>query len=127
MNRYPFHVDPRHQGSENELAVQVAFRAKMRDAAPQVELVGIPNAGKRTAWEKRQRGKEGMVKGFPDMLAMFNGQTCGLEFKSGSGSLSPEQIDCLNRLASKGFSVGVFRSADTALKWLRGNMPGAFA
>lgn len=123
---YPFHVDARHKGEADELAIQVDFRRKMRTAAPQVELVGIPNAGRRTAWEKKQRAKEGLVKGFPDMLAMFDGRTLGLEFKAGQGSVSTDQIDCLNRLASKGFAVGVFRSADTAIDWLRANLPHAF-
>lgn len=126
-DRLPFHVDRRDASNDNdEASIQALFRSRMRNLAPQVFLVAVPNAGKRTAWERRQRSREGMVPGFPDMLAMFDGRTAALEFKSGTGSLSNVQIDTLNRLASQDFPVGVFRSADTAVEWLRGHWPNAF-
>jgi hypothetical protein len=125
---YVFHIDPRNaQGEANETLVQTRFRAQMRKTAPRVMLVAIPNAGKRTAWEARQRSNEGMVPGFPDMLAFFDGRTAGLEFKSGTGTLSDKQIETLNRLVSLDIPVGVFRSAETAVEWLKGHWPHAFA
>lgn len=124
---YPFHIDPRDsKGAKNEISVQVAYRNKMRIAAPKVMLVAIPNAGKRSAWEARERAREGMVRGFPDMLAMYGGRTIGLEFKSGTGRLSDHQHETLNRLHRLGFQVGVFRSAETALQWTRERFPDAF-
>lgn len=126
-DRLPFHVDKRDAANDSdEAAIQVAFRRKMKTLAPKVILVAVPNAGRRTAWEKRQRAKEGLVPGFPDMLAMFDGRTAAIEFKSGIGSLSNVQIDTLNRLAAQDFPVGVFRSADTAVDWLSGHWPNAF-
>ena len=126
-DRLPFHVDPRNaKDDRDEGSIQALFRRRMKMVAPQVILVAVPNAGKRTAWEKRQRAREGLVPGFPDMLAMFDGRTAALEFKSGIGSLSDQQIDTLNRLAAQDFPVGVFRSPDTAIEWLEGHWPNAF-
>ena len=124
---YVFHIDPRNaQGPKDELGAQVAFRVKMAAQAPKALLVGIPNAGKRTAYETRQRSKEGLVRGFPDMLVMFGGRTLGLEFKSGTGQPSDVQIETLNKLHRLGFPVGIFRSAETALDWTRQHIPDAF-
>lgn len=125
-SQFVFHVDPRNKDTRDELAIQVAFRRAIIMTAPEVMLVGVPNAGKRSQWESRQRSKEGMVPGFPDLIALHRGMACFLEFKTGSGSLSDNQIDTLNALARQGFPVGVFRSELTALSWLRGNMPSAF-
>jgi hypothetical protein len=125
---YVFHIDPRNaQGPKDELGEQVRYRAQMARLAPKVLLAGIPNAGKRSAWESRQRAKEGLVPGFPDMLALFDGRALGLEFKSGTGQPSDNQIETLNRLHRLGFPVGIFRSAETALDWTRQQIPEAFA
>lgn len=126
-DRLPFHVDPRNaKETRDEASIQALFRTRLKTLAPQVILVAVPNAGKRTAWERRQRAREGLVPGFPDMLAMFDGRTAALEFKSGTGSLSNVQIDTLNRLCAQDFPVGVFRSVDTAIEWLEGHWPNAF-
>ena len=125
--RLPFHVDKRNaKDTRDEATIQARFRGRMKIVAPQVFLVAVPNAGKRTAWERRARAREGLVPGFPDMLAMFDGRTAALEFKSGTGSLSDQQIDTLNKLAAQDFPVGVFRSEDTAVEWLENHWPNAF-
>jgi hypothetical protein len=123
---FPFHVDPTHKGETDEIGIQVLFRNRMRVLAPTVMLVGIPNAGRRTAWEGRQRGREGMVPGFPDIMALHDGRAAFLEFKKGSGSLQANQVDVLNRLVRLDFAVGVFRDADSAVEWLQGHWPTAF-
>jgi hypothetical protein len=124
---YAFHIDPRNaKGAKTEAEVQSGFRSQMRLAAPRVLLVAVPNAGRRTAWEARQRTNEGMVAGFPDMLAFFDGRAAALEFKSGTGSIKERQIETLNRLVSLDIPVGVFRAADTAVTWLQGHWPHAF-
>lgn len=124
---YPFHVDPRNAAQEaDEMAIQVAFRRKVRLDAPGIKLVAIPNAGRRSAWEQIKRAKEGLTAGFPDMQALHGGRIAFLEFKSGTGALSTAQIDQMNWLVRNGFTVGVFRSADTAVDWLRVQMPDAF-
>ena len=127
VERFAFHVDPRNAADDrDELAIQTLFRNRMRMLAPQVMLVAVPNAGKRTAWERRQRAKEGMVAGFPDLIALHDGRTAFLEFKRGDGSLSTVQVETLNRLVRLGFTVGVFRQADTAVSWLQDLWPLAF-
>ena len=115
-----FHIDPPAiADTGDELSIQIKFRNRMHTLAPKVMLVAVPNAGKRSAWEGRTRKREGMVKGFPDMMALHDGQSYFLEFKAGKGRLSDDQMDCLNRLVRLDFPVGVFRSADTAVDWLR--------
>jgi len=127
VERFAFHVDPRNaQDDRDELAIQTLFRNRMRMLAPAVMLVAVPNAGKRTAWERRQRAKEGMVAGFPDLIALHDGRTALLEFKRGDGALSTVQIETLNRLVRLGFPVAVFRQADTAVEWLQSLWPHAF-
>ena len=124
---YPFHIDPRDtQGATDELTTQVQFRKIMRAVAPEVMLVAVPNAGKRSRWEAMQRGREGMVAGFPDLMALHQGRTALMEFKSGTGTLQDNQIDVLNKLVRQDFPVGVFRSADSAVAWLQGHWPHAF-
>ena len=123
----PYHTDPRNnQCDKQEVAIQASFRSKMRMDAPHIMLVGIPNSGKRTAWEARERSKEGMVPGFPDMLAFHDGRVAALEFKTGKGSLSDKQKDTLNRLVRQRIPVGVFRSPETAYEWLSNLWPSAF-
>ena len=123
---HPYHIDPRHSDTKDELSVQVAFRNQMRTQAPAVILAGIPNAGKRSRWEAVQRSKEGLVKGFPDMIAFHEGRVACLEFKSGKGQPSDAQIECLNRLHRQKIPVGIFRKAETAVEWLQGQWPDAF-
>ncbi len=120
MPRYPFHVDPREVASEgSELSIQTRFRNKMRTQAPTVMLVAIPNAGRRSSYETLVRSREGMVSGFPDLMALWDGRAAFLEFKNAGGTISAQQIDCLNRLVRQNFVVGVFRSPETAIEWLR--------
>lgn len=126
-DRLPFHVDKRDPSNDqSEASIQARFRGRMKILAPEIILFAVPNAGKRTAWERRERGREGMLPGFPDMGALYDQRAAFLEFKSGTGSLSNVQIDTLNRLAAQDFPVGVFRSADTAVEWLQGHWPHAF-
>jgi len=125
---YPYHIDSRDKdGAKDELSVQVTFRNQMRIKAPTIILAGVPNAGKRSAWEARQRSKEGLLKGFPDMIAFHGGRVACLEFKSGTGYPSDAQKECLNRLHRQDIPVGIFRSAETAIAWLRERWPDAFS
>ena len=120
MSRYPFHVDGRDVAIEGtELEIQAGFRNKMRHKAPEVMLVAVPNAGRRTSYEALTRHREGMVSGFPDLIALWDGKVAFLEFKNRTGQISDSQIACLNRLVRHNFAVGVFRSPDTAVDWLR--------
>lgn len=118
--RPPYHVDmPRDAAPGSEATIQATFRALVRQTMPAVKLVAIPNAGKRSLWEGRQRKTEGLVKGFPDMMALWGGKAVFLEFKSKTGCLKDEQKACLLDLTERGFPCGVFRSPDSALAWLK--------
>lgn len=109
------------------MSIQVRLRSRMRILAPTVRLVATPNAGKRTAWAAIKAKNEGMSAGFPDLNALWH---CGrgemaepgiafLELKDRNGALKQEQVDWLNWLHLAGFPCGCFRSADTAIEFLR--------
>lgn len=122
-----YHIDPRHNGSLSEATIQRRFLDVMAMVAPKVLLVGIPNAGRRSRWEGQQRKREGMVAGFPDVLAFFDGGVMAIEFKSGKGSLSKEQKATLDRLVGLGIQVAVFRDETNAIEFVRRRWPYAFS
>lgn len=115
-----FHVDPKEVADEgDELSIQSRFRSRMKMQAPKCRVVATPNGGKRTAWERGKAMREGLSPGFPDVNVYWPGDLAILEFKDRNGKLSDVQTDWLNWLAQAGFKVGVFRSADTAMVFLR--------
>lgn len=125
-SRFLFHVDPPSVAdSGDEIGIQTRLRSRMKILAPTVRLVAIPNAGKRTAWAAMQAKREGLAKGFVDLQALWEPQAQNergiafLEIKDRKGSLTPEQITWLNWLHQAGFPCGCFRSADTAVAFLR--------
>lgn len=119
-DRFVFHVDPRNAAcTKSELQIQIAFRNQMKKLAPDVMIVAIPNEGKRSKWEAIKRGREGLYPGFPDIMVLYDGKCRFIEFKAGTGALSDNQIDCFNALVARNHTIGVFRSADTAIEWLR--------
>lgn len=125
---YLFHVDPRNVADDgDEVTIQRRFINRMKSQAPAVRCVATPNGGNRSAWEKMHAKREGMVKGFPDLNCYWSAGLDAsaipgiaiLEFKTATGQLSDEQIANLNWLHRHGFPCGVFRSADTAMEFLR--------
>lgn len=115
-----FHVDTRSVADEgDELSIQSRFRSRMNMLAPKCRVVAIPNGGRRTAWEGMKARREGLAKGYPDVNVMWPGGMCVIEFKDANGKLSDEQADWLNWLTNAGFKVGVFRSAATAIDFVR--------
>lgn len=120
MTGYLFHVDPPSTAdSGTEIEIQSRLRSRIKHLAPEVRLVAIPNAGKRTAWAAMNAKREGLAKGFPDLLALWEGGQAFLEIKARSGSLDTEQIAWLNWLHQAGFPCGVFRSVDSCIGFLR--------
>lgn len=105
----------------SELGLVTLFRSRCRILCPGVSLVAIPNAAKRTVWAAGQAKREGMATGFPDMMALAPGKIAFLEFKAEKGRLSEAQSEWLDRLHEMGFPCGVFRDADEAVEFLRGN------
>jgi hypothetical protein len=113
-----FFVEPRDKQSATELQRQQTFLAMLKRCAPSVFAMAMPNAGKRSDWERVQRWKEGAVKGAPDLVCCWNYGTAWLEFKSGTGALSSAQKDLLNRLHAIGHRVAMVRRPETALRLL---------
>lgn len=98
-----------------------AFRKRLYYTAPQVKLVAVPNAGKRTQWAARQAKKEGMATGFPDLLAIWpGGGIAFIELKMPKGRLSDNQAEWLVRLNEYGHHVEVVRSVEDGVAYLRG-------
>lgn len=106
----------------SEIAIQTLFRSRMRILAPAVSIVAVPNAGKRTRWAAQQVRREGLAKGFVDLIALApEGKIAFLEMKAAKGRLTESQSEWQERLARMGFPVGVFRDADAAVEFLRTN------
>lgn len=103
-----------------ELQIQVGFRNRLRYVAPAVSCVAIPNAAKRSQWAAMQAKKEGLAKGFPDVMCLWaGGGVCFIEFKTLKGRLSEDQGEWLVRLRERGHQVCVARSVDAAVAFLR--------
>jgi len=126
--KYIFHVDDRSVADPgDEMAIQVRLRSRMKMLAPSVRLVATPNGMKTTAWSAMKAKAEGMSKGFPDLNALWSNGSgeaalpsiAFLEIKDRLGTIKPEQIDWMNWLHLSGFPCGVFRSADSAIDFLR--------
>ncbi len=120
--RYAFHVDPREVAdpSHSEQQVQAAFKGRLVNHAPAVRLVASMNGLRTTVMQGIRAKQTGMSRGFPDCMCIAPGIVAFLEFKTAKGSLDAAQVAWLNWLHNAGFACGVFRSADTALEWLRG-------
>ena len=104
----------------SEIAIQTRFRARCRILCPAVSIVAIPNAGKRTQWAAMQAKREGLAKGFPDVLCFWKGPgVAAIEFKAAKGRLSEDQAEWIARLDEMGVPVTVSRDADDAVEFLR--------
>lgn len=105
--------------SLSEIEVQTLFRSRAKILCPRVRIVAVPNGGKRTQWAAMRAIKEGLSKGFPDVIAIAPGKIAFLEFKAAKGRVSIDQGEWLDLLHAYGFPVGVFRDADAAIEFLR--------
>lgn len=103
----------------SEFDIQLGFRKELRYVAPAVSVVAIPNAARRTEWEVRRAKREGLATGFPDIMALWAGGLCFIEFKTAKGRVSDNQRDWHERLTRMGHACTVARSIDDALAFLR--------
>lgn len=101
-----------------EIQIQSAFRKRLRYVAPAVSVVAVPNAGKRGPAAVRQAKREGMSSGFPDVMALWAGGLCFIEFKRLGGAISDNQAEWLERLTRWGHHARVCYSPEQALAFL---------
>jgi hypothetical protein len=114
-----FFIEPKDTDPATELQRVASFRRMLRALLPAARIIAIPNAGKRGATAIRNAKAEGLSKGAPDMLVLWNGETAFLEFKNGTAAPAPHQIDWLQWLHENGHPCAVVRTAAGAMGFLR--------
>lgn len=115
-----FHYDePKVADPGDELSIQIAMRKALKQRAPHLAFVAIPNGAQRTAWASIKAKQEGLQPGFPDCQIMApGGRMVFAEVKARNGALSEQQHIWLNWLTNAGFKAGCFRSVATLLQAL---------
>lgn len=101
-----------------EIDIQAKFRAKLRYVAPAVVCVAIPNAGRRGFKAQRSAKREGISSGFPDVVCMWDGGLCFIEFKRRLGKPSANQEEWLERLNRWGFPATICRTPEDAIQFI---------
>ncbi|WP_395370752.1 VRR-NUC domain-containing protein [Komagataeibacter diospyri] len=71
--------------------------------------------------EGARRKARGCIPGVPDMAVHYQGRVLYIELKATKGTISREQRALHARLRTAGFTVGVCRSLDQVLEFLREN------
>ena len=105
--------------ADSEAALRTLFRSRLRIRAPEVCVVGIPNAAKRGQWAVNQAKREGLATGFPDDMLLWPGGVAFVEWKAEKGRLSLNQVEWIQRLTAMGHHAIVGRDPDQVLDWLR--------
>jgi hypothetical protein len=72
---------------------------------------GIHQRGRRAGINTGQ----GVIAGVPDVIAIKDGKTYGLELKADKGAVSPEQVEILQTMQRAGATVAVVHGLDRAL------------
>jgi hypothetical protein len=114
-----FHIEPRDKDHLSELQRIAIFRRELRKRLPTARIIAIPNAAKRGMKALAQAKAEGAAWGAPDMVVLWNGESAFLEFKNGTASPAPHQVDWLNWLHCNGYPCAVVRTAEGAFEFLR--------
>lgn len=126
MSAYPFHYDmPALCREASEIAVQKQCLGMIARAFPLTRVAAVPNGQKRTRWQQQQAKREGMSKGFLDLVIVGQSRrqihselsttdpiVAFCEIKAG-GSMTTEQKDWLQFLTDCGHKCGVFRTPET--------------
>lgn len=117
----PWHIDPKDKDPRSETQRCQSAMRKARIICPGVDIVAIPNAGRRTRWEVAQRQREGMRAGALDWkLTWSNRGVAFVEWKNGTDMPDANQRDRLNLYTRQGHHCGVFRQEASFFDWLRG-------
>lgn len=115
-----WHIDPKDKDPRSETQRCAAAKRTARIICPAVDIVAIPNAGRRSRWEIAQRQREGMKAGALDWkLTWPNRGIAFVEWKNGADMPDANQRDRLNLYVSQGHHCGVFRQEASFFAWLR--------
>lgn len=112
-------TEPRDKSAASEAQRQLGFRRLMSAIAPRVVIYANVNAARRTQWEAAKAKAEGMLAGVSDMTCLWTGGVAWIEFKSGTGRLSPQQREFAERLMRAEQLFAVCRTPEGAARWLR--------
>lgn len=115
----PWFLEPKDTNPASELRRQTLFLSRAAARCPGVDVLAIPNAGKRSDWERIQRWREGARAGALDLVLTWPGGVFFAEMKDGKGMPTRAQRDRLNRYHRQGHHCGVYRNADTLLEHLQ--------
>jgi hypothetical protein len=116
----PWHIDANDKDPRDETARQIAALNRARLTCPAVDIIAIPNAGRRSRWEVAQRKREGMKAGALDWVVTWApARVLFAEWKDGRGMPDANQRDRLNMLTRQGHLCGVFRREDSFFAYLR--------
>ena len=107
----------RRQQPEAQIQRTIFEHFKIR-SAPGVFAFHPPMGGWRSPVEAKILKGLGVTAGVPDIIAIKDGRTYGLELKAENGKLSPAQIVAHSLLISAGAQVAVADNLDDALRWL---------
>ncbi len=114
-----WHLDEKDKDPRTEAQRVASFLSMRRYIAPTVDIVAVPNAGRRTRWEAMQRKREGMTAGALDyFLTWPGGGIAFIEFKDGRGMPDDNQMRRLDMYVRQGHLCGVFRTGESAWGWL---------
>lgn len=120
-----WHIDKPDKDPRDEIARQSAFLRDARIQCPSVDIVAVPNSGRRSDWEMWQRTREGMKAGALDLFMTWEPTRRGdrgcayLEFKDGTEWPDENQCDRLDMYVRQGHNCGVVRHEASALALLR--------
>lgn len=115
-----FPVEPKDKLPGSEVDRQQAFRKNLKAIAPTITSWAVPNAGKRGFKAQAQAKREGLTAGvFDEHYAAPGEWFAALEWKDGSGDLSPGQVSWGNLMTRRGFRVACVRTPEFAERLFR--------
>lgn len=88
---------------------------------PRTRFFAVPNGGWRTRTEAAILKAMGVKPGVVDIVLISEGRAYGLELKDERGRLSDAQIDEQDRLRGAGMIIGIARTIDEAIAFLKAN------
>lgn len=85
------------------------------------KFTAIPNSTYTKSWnQKRKNTATGLRAGFPDLVAIIDGNFIAIEMKRVKGSVvSKEQKEWIEALQNAGVETRICRGADEAIKFIR--------